>query len=92
MRFVYCLGLSDRSLKEDWVEMENRGLRPIPPGLVPKLPPGVVPGVQDVPPEVLPELQRPSIPILPKPPAMVSRNISQLFGIFIILFNLSFFS
>ncbi|KAK7131361.1 hypothetical protein R3I94_016485 [Phoxinus phoxinus] len=63
-------GLSDRSLKEDWVEMENRGLRPIPPGLVPKLPPGVVPGVQDVPPEVLPELQRPSIPILPKPPAM----------------------
>ncbi|XP_051734337.1 endoplasmic reticulum mannosyl-oligosaccharide 1,2-alpha-mannosidase [Ctenopharyngodon idella] len=63
-------GLSDRSLKEDWVEMDNRGLRPIPPGLVPKLPPGVVPGVQDVPPEVLPELQRPSIPILPKPPAM----------------------
>ncbi|XP_077088848.1 endoplasmic reticulum mannosyl-oligosaccharide 1,2-alpha-mannosidase isoform X1 [Siphateles boraxobius] len=63
-------GFSDRSLKEDWVEMENRGHRPIPPGLIPKLPPGVVPGVQDVPPEVLPELQRPSIPILPKPPAM----------------------
>ncbi|XP_050949505.1 endoplasmic reticulum mannosyl-oligosaccharide 1,2-alpha-mannosidase isoform X1 [Labeo rohita] len=62
-------GLSDRSLKEDWVELDNRGLRPIPPGLVPKLPP-VVPGVQDVPPEVMPETQRPSIPLLPKPPAM----------------------
>ncbi|XP_073680864.1 endoplasmic reticulum mannosyl-oligosaccharide 1,2-alpha-mannosidase [Garra rufa] len=63
-------GLSDRSLKEDWVEMDNQGLRPIPPGLVPKLPPGVVPGVQDIPPEVMPEIQRPSIPLLPKPPAM----------------------
>ncbi|XP_016403782.1 endoplasmic reticulum mannosyl-oligosaccharide 1,2-alpha-mannosidase-like [Sinocyclocheilus rhinocerous] len=63
-------GLSDRSLKEDWVEMDNRGLRPIPPGLVPNLPPGVVPGVQDIPPEVMPEIQRPSIPLLPKPPAM----------------------
>ncbi|KAK2872501.1 hypothetical protein Q8A67_022398 [Cirrhinus molitorella] len=63
-------GLSDRSLKEDWVEIDNRGLRPIPPGLVPKLPPGVVPEVQDVPPEVMPEIQRPSIPLLPKPPAM----------------------
>uniref|UniRef100_A0A8C2Q464 alpha-1,2-Mannosidase n=1 Tax=Cyprinus carpio TaxID=7962 RepID=A0A8C2Q464_CYPCA len=63
-------GLSDRSLKEDWVEMDNQGLRPIPPGFVPKLPPGVVPGVQDIPPEVMPEIQRPSIPLLPKPPAM----------------------
>ncbi|KAL1253197.1 hypothetical protein QQF64_017890 [Cirrhinus molitorella] len=63
-------GLSDRSLKEDWVEIDNRGLRPIPPGLVPKLQPGVVPEVQDVPPEVIPEIQRPSIPLLPKPPAM----------------------
>ncbi|XP_042603706.1 endoplasmic reticulum mannosyl-oligosaccharide 1,2-alpha-mannosidase [Cyprinus carpio] len=63
-------GLSDRSLKEDWVEMDNGGLRPIPPGLVPKIPPGVVPGFQDIPPEVMPEIQRPSIPLLPKPPAM----------------------
>ncbi|XP_059398370.1 endoplasmic reticulum mannosyl-oligosaccharide 1,2-alpha-mannosidase-like [Carassius carassius] len=63
-------GLSDRSLKEDWVEMDNQGLRPIPPVFVPKLPPGVVPGVQDIPPEVMPEIQRPSIPLLPKPPAM----------------------
>ncbi|XP_042634767.1 endoplasmic reticulum mannosyl-oligosaccharide 1,2-alpha-mannosidase-like [Cyprinus carpio] len=63
-------GLTDRSLKEDWVEMDNQGLRPIPPGFVPKLPPGVVPGVQDIPPEVMPEIQRPSIPLLPKPPAM----------------------
>ncbi|KAF4098738.1 endoplasmic reticulum mannosyl-oligosaccharide 1,2-alpha-mannosidase isoform X2 [Onychostoma macrolepis] len=63
-------GLSDRALKEDWVEMDNRGLRPIPPGLVPKILPGVVPGVQDIPPEVMPEIQRPSIPLLPKPPAM----------------------
>ncbi|XP_055036573.2 endoplasmic reticulum mannosyl-oligosaccharide 1,2-alpha-mannosidase [Misgurnus anguillicaudatus] len=63
-------GLSDRSMKEDWVEMDNRGLRPIPPGLIPKLP-GVAPGViQDIPPEVLPELQRPNIPLLPKPQAM----------------------
>uniref|UniRef100_A0A8C2K6X8 alpha-1,2-Mannosidase n=1 Tax=Cyprinus carpio TaxID=7962 RepID=A0A8C2K6X8_CYPCA len=67
---VYSPGLSDRSLKEDWVEMDNQGLRPIPPGFVPKLPPGVVPGVQDIPPEVMPEIQRPSIPLLPKPPAM----------------------
>uniref|UniRef100_A0A9J7YS37 alpha-1,2-Mannosidase n=1 Tax=Cyprinus carpio carpio TaxID=630221 RepID=A0A9J7YS37_CYPCA len=63
-------GLSDRSIKEDWVEMDNGGLRPIPPGLVPKIPPGVVPGFQDIPPEVMPEIQRPSIPLLPKPPAM----------------------
>lgn len=77
---VYSPGLSDRSLKEDWVEMDNRGLRPIPPGLIPKLPPGVVPGVQDVPPEVLPELQRPSIPILPKPPAMVCRMLLRYLG------------
>uniref|UniRef100_A0A8C2GPH5 alpha-1,2-Mannosidase n=1 Tax=Cyprinus carpio TaxID=7962 RepID=A0A8C2GPH5_CYPCA len=63
-------GLSDRSLKEDWVEMDNGGLRPIPPGLVPKIPPGVVPGFQDIPPEVMPEIQRPSIPLLPKPQAM----------------------
>ncbi|XP_026090489.1 endoplasmic reticulum mannosyl-oligosaccharide 1,2-alpha-mannosidase-like [Carassius auratus] len=63
-------GLSDRSLKEDWVETDNRGLRPIPPVFIPKLPPGVVPGVQDIPPEVMPEIQRPSIPLLPKPPAM----------------------
>ncbi|KAL0163038.1 hypothetical protein M9458_042434, partial [Cirrhinus mrigala] len=58
------------SLKEDWVELDNQGLRPIPPGLIPKLLPGVVPGVQDVPPEVMLEIQRPSIPLLPKPPAM----------------------
>lgn len=77
---VYSSGLSDRSLKEDWVEIDNRGLRPIPPGLIPKLPPGVVPGVQDVPPEVLPELQRPSIPILPKPPAMVCRMLLRYLG------------
>ncbi|XP_052394051.1 endoplasmic reticulum mannosyl-oligosaccharide 1,2-alpha-mannosidase isoform X10 [Carassius gibelio] len=63
-------GLSDRSLKEDWVETDNRGLRPIPPVFIPKLPPGVVPGVQDIPSEVMPEIQRPSIPLLPKPPAM----------------------
>ncbi|XP_052444496.1 endoplasmic reticulum mannosyl-oligosaccharide 1,2-alpha-mannosidase [Carassius gibelio] len=63
-------GLSDRSLKEDWVEMDNGGLRPIPPGLIQKILPGVVPGVQDIPPEVMPEIQRPSIPLLPKPPAM----------------------
>ncbi|XP_043077731.1 endoplasmic reticulum mannosyl-oligosaccharide 1,2-alpha-mannosidase [Puntigrus tetrazona] len=63
-------GLSDRSLKEDWNEMDNRGLRPIPPGLVPKISPGVDPGVQDIPPEVMPEIQKPSIPLLPKPPAI----------------------
>lgn len=58
-------------MKEDWVEMDNRGLRPIPPGLLPK-PPAAVHGViQDIPPEVLPKLQRPSVPLLPKPPAMV---------------------
>ncbi|KAI7795894.1 putative endoplasmic reticulum mannosyl-oligosaccharide 1 [Triplophysa rosa] len=63
-------GLSDRSMKEDWVEMDNRGLRPIPPGLLPK-PPAAVPGViQDIPPDILPELQRPSVPLLPKPPAV----------------------
>lgn len=61
--------------------MDNRGLRPIPPGLVPKIPPGVDPGVQDIPPEVMPEIQRPSIPLLPKPPAMVSRNTSQILSI-----------
>ncbi|XP_051955340.1 endoplasmic reticulum mannosyl-oligosaccharide 1,2-alpha-mannosidase-like isoform X2 [Xyrauchen texanus] len=64
-------GFSDRSVKEYWVDMDNRGLRPIPPGLVPKLPVVPVPEViQDIPLEVLPELQRPSVPILPKPPAM----------------------
>ncbi|XP_056588003.1 endoplasmic reticulum mannosyl-oligosaccharide 1,2-alpha-mannosidase [Triplophysa dalaica] len=63
-------GLSDRSVKEDWVEMDNRGLGPIPPGLLPK-PPAAVPGViQDIPPEALPKLQRPSVPLLPNPPAM----------------------
>nr|XP_021329067.1 endoplasmic reticulum mannosyl-oligosaccharide 1,2-alpha-mannosidase isoform X1 [Danio rerio] len=61
-------GISDRSLKEDWDEVDNRGLRPIPPGLIPKLSAGI--GVQDVQPDVIPELQKPSIPLLPKPPAM----------------------
>ncbi|TRY57658.1 hypothetical protein DNTS_025898 [Danionella cerebrum] len=69
-------GLSDRSLKDDWLEMENRGLRPIPPGLIPKLQAGAVPAApgipapQDVLPEVQPDIQKPSIPLLPKPPAM----------------------
>ncbi|XP_072518257.1 endoplasmic reticulum mannosyl-oligosaccharide 1,2-alpha-mannosidase isoform X2 [Salminus brasiliensis] len=55
--------LSDRSMGEDWDETENQGLQPIPPGLLPKVVPGVV---QEEPPEP----QRPNIPVLPKPQAL----------------------
>ncbi|XP_026859521.2 endoplasmic reticulum mannosyl-oligosaccharide 1,2-alpha-mannosidase isoform X1 [Electrophorus electricus] len=55
--------LSDRSLKEGSDNVEFQGLRPIPPGLVPKFIPG---DVQDDPSQLL----RPNAPILPKPPAL----------------------
>ncbi|XP_030625171.1 endoplasmic reticulum mannosyl-oligosaccharide 1,2-alpha-mannosidase [Chanos chanos] len=60
-------GVSDRSVEDDWAEIDNRGLRPVPPGVVPKVVSGVI---KDAMPEVVPEPQRPNIPILPKPPAM----------------------
>ncbi|XP_066502351.1 endoplasmic reticulum mannosyl-oligosaccharide 1,2-alpha-mannosidase [Hoplias malabaricus] len=55
--------LSDGSVKEDWVDVENEGLRPIHPGLIPKVVPGVVQ-------EESPEPQRPNAPVLPKPQAL----------------------
>lgn len=62
-------GLSDRSAEDDWNTEDIKGIRPIPPGAMPKVNPEHVPEV--VAKEVVPELQRPNVPILPKPPEMV---------------------
>ncbi|XP_076140913.1 endoplasmic reticulum mannosyl-oligosaccharide 1,2-alpha-mannosidase isoform X1 [Alosa pseudoharengus] len=61
-------GLSDRSAEDDWDAEDIKGVRPIPPGAMPKVNPDHVP--EAAPQEIIPELQRPNLPILPKPPEM----------------------
>ena len=68
-------GLSDRASEDEWDAEDIKGIRPIPPGAVPKVNPDYVPEVvpqKVVPQEVIQELSRPIVPILPKPLEMVS--------------------
>ncbi|XP_031433646.1 endoplasmic reticulum mannosyl-oligosaccharide 1,2-alpha-mannosidase isoform X2 [Clupea harengus] len=63
-------GLSDRASEDEWDAEDIKGIRPIPPGAVPKVNPDYVPEVvpqKVVPQEVIQELSRPIVPILPKP-------------------------
>lgn len=61
-------GILERSPEDEWDSEVIKGVRPIPPGVLPKVNLDLDPKV--VAQEDAPELQRPNIPILPRPPEM----------------------
>lgn len=68
---LMAAGLSERSLENEWKSADDiRGFHPIPPGAMPKVNAEHI--MEPVPHDGIPEQHKPNVPILPKPPEMVS--------------------